>query len=74
VRPYPSLDPTHSDPGEPNAAQRQSDATPDVNLSAGVEETSTGNTANGIAPFDEADGVRRRKLYASGATLVSRLD
>jgi hypothetical protein len=61
---------------ESNPAQRQSDATGDAVSLGGVEEPTAGTTsdANGISAGDEADGVRRKKLYANGAELVSRID
>jgi hypothetical protein len=61
-----------------NAAQSQSDATPDA--VADVRETpergeKTGSDANGIPAFDEADGEQRKKLYEeTGSPIVSRLD
>jgi hypothetical protein len=63
------------DATEPNAAQRNSDATPDVVDSDVAEEPiDSGSTANGIRPSDEDDGARRRKHYEDGAGLVSRID
>ena len=61
---------------EPNAAQRQSDATTDAVSLPGVEEPTIGTTsdANGISASDEDDGAARRKRYADGAELVSRID
>ena len=61
---------------EPNAAQRQSDATNDAAISRGVEQPTAGTTsdANGISPSDEADGAKRKKQYDGGAELVSRID
>ena len=61
---------------EPNAAQRQTDATNDVVSLAGVEEPTLGTTsdANGLSAADEAEGERRRKQYEGGAELVSKLD
>jgi hypothetical protein len=61
---------------EPNPAQRQTDAVPDVTAAGYVEEPAAGisSTANGIPPFDEADGEIRKKLYEKGAELVSRID
>ena len=76
-RPRPHGDPMQTDAEEPNAAQRQSDATPDAAREVGgVEEPLAGtrSDANGIGPGDEADGERRRKLYDGGAELVSRID
>jgi hypothetical protein len=66
----------HTDPEEPNPAQRQSDATPDAVPEVGAEEPLAGtrSDANGIGPGDDADGTRRRKLYDDGAELVSRID
>ena len=66
---------------EENAAQRQSDAAPDV-VAEGerhVVESSDrvdgrGSSANGTPAFDEADGKTRRKLYEDGAEIVSRID
>jgi hypothetical protein len=66
---------------EENAAQRQSDASPDV-VAEGerqVVESSDrvdgrGSSANGTPAFDEADGETRRKLYKEGAKIVSRID
>jgi len=69
----------HGDPLEhelePNPAQRQTDAAPDV-TAAYVEDPAAGisSTANGIPSSDEADGEIRKKLYDKGATLVSRID
>ena len=74
-RPRPHGDPLEDEIVEPNAAQRQTDATPDV--AAGYIEDpnpSVSSTANGIPPFDEADGEQRKKLYEKGAELVSRID
>ena len=61
---------------EPNAAQRQSDATNDASSLPGVEQPTAGTTsdANGISAADEADGERRKKQYNDGAELVSRID
>jgi hypothetical protein len=61
---------------EPNPAQRQTDAVPDVTSAPYVEEPAAGisSTANGIPAFDEADGEIRKKLYEKGAELVSRID
>jgi hypothetical protein len=74
-RPRPHGDPMQQDIEEPNAAQRQSDATPDiVNADVAEEPIDSGSTANGIRQSDEDDGARRRKLYEDGATLVSRID
>ena len=76
-RPRPHGDPMSTNPEEPNAAQRNSDATPDVVPTAGAVEAPLAGTrsdANGIGPGDEADGARRRKLYDDGAELVSRID
>jgi hypothetical protein len=69
-----NLDRGHLD--EPNAAQRQSDATNDVAGLAGVEEPTAGtrSDANGLPARDEAEGERRRKQYDAGAELVSKLD
>jgi hypothetical protein len=74
----------HGDPltdevvGEENRAQRQSDAPPDATVDPDIvdraEEKGYDNTANGIAPFDEAEGEIRRRQYRDGAGLVSRLD
>jgi len=68
-------------PQEENAAQRQSDATPDVvggreiaPLESSDREGGRGSDANGTPAFDEAEGDERRKLYEKGATLVSRID
>ena len=74
-RPRPHGDPMHTDPEEPNPAQRKSDATRDVVGTDMVEDPlESGSTANGVPPYDEADGERRKKLYEQGATLVSRID
>jgi hypothetical protein len=61
---------------EPNAAQRQSDATNDASSLHGVEQPTAGTTsdANGISAADEADGAKRKKQYGDGAELVSRID
>jgi hypothetical protein len=69
-----SLDRGHLD--EPNAAQRQTDATSDAVTLAGVEEPTAGteSDANGLSATDEAEGRQRRKQYESGAELVSKLD
>ena len=69
-----SLDRGHLD--EPNAAQRQCDATNDAVALAGVEQPTDGinSTANGIPEFDEAAGEERRKLYDQGAEIVSKID
>ena len=69
-----TLDRGHLD--EPNAAQRQTDATSDAASLAGVEEPTIGTTsdANGISARDEDSGAARKKLYEEGATLVSRID
>ena len=69
-----NLDRGHLD--EPNAAQRQSDATNDAASLAGTEEPTLGTTsdANGVAAHDEADGARRRQQYDGGAELVSKID
>jgi hypothetical protein len=69
-----NLDRGHLD--EPNAAQRQSDATNDVVGLVGVEEPTAGTTsdANGLPARDEAEGERRRRQYDAGADLVSKLD
>ena len=68
------LDRGHLD--EPNAAQRQSDATNDAVSLAGAEEPTIGTTsdANGLPARDEADGARRRQQYDSGGELVSKID
>ena len=67
--------PLDPDPVEPNRAQRQTDAAPDVVGSDMVEDTiENGSTASGVAQNDPADGERRKKLYKEGATLVSRID
>jgi hypothetical protein len=69
-----TLDRGHLD--EPNAAQRQSDATNDAVALGGVEEPTAGTAsdANGLSAADDAEGERRRKQYKDGATLVSKLD
>ena len=69
-----TLDRGHLD--EPNAAQRQTDATNDAVSLAGVEEPTIGTTsdANGMSAADEDSGAARKKLYEGGATLVSRID
>jgi hypothetical protein len=61
---------------EPNAAQRQSDATNDAASLGGVEQPTAGTTsdANGIPAGDDADGAKRKKQYGEGAELVSRID
>jgi hypothetical protein len=61
---------------EPNAAQRQSDATNDASSLRGVEQPTAGtrSDANGISAADEADGAKRKKQYGDGAELVSRID
>jgi hypothetical protein len=61
---------------EPNAAQRQSDATNDATSLRGVERPTAGTTsdANGIPAADEPDGAKRKKQYGDGAELVSRID
>jgi hypothetical protein len=74
-RPRPHGDPMQQDDTEPNAAQRNSDATPDIaNSDVAEEPIDSGSTANGIRPSDEDDGRRRRKQYDEGAELVSRID
>lgn len=74
-RPRPHGDPMHTNPEEPNAAQRRSDATPDVGAVGGVEERiDTGSTSSGLTSDDEDDGQRRKKLYEEGGGLVSRID
>jgi len=83
-RPTPHGDPLEevidSNPEE-NAAQRDSDAPPDATagpdgdrLDNSDRADGRGSDANGIPAFDEADGERRKKLYAQGADLVSRID
>ena len=72
-------DPQNLDRGhleEPNAAQRQSDATNDVVGLVGVEEPTAGtrSDANGLSAADEPEGERRRKQYDAGAGLVSKID
>jgi hypothetical protein len=69
-----NLDRGHLD--EPNAAQRQTDATNDVVGLPGVEEPTAGtrSDANGLSSADEAEGERRRKQYDAGAELVSKID
>jgi hypothetical protein len=61
-----------------NPAQQQSDAPPDATVDPDIvdraEEKGHDSTANGLAPFDEADGENRRRQYEKGATLVSRID
>ena len=61
---------------EPNAAQRQTDATNDAVSLPGVEEPTLGTAsdANGISASDEDDGAARKKRYQDGAELVSRID
>ncbi len=74
-RPRPHGDPMHTDPEEPNAAQRRSDATPDVvGVDVVEERIDNGSTSSGIPAGDEDDGERRKKLYEEGAGLVSRID
>lgn len=74
-RPRPHGDPMEDEIVEPNPAQRQTDATPDVATTGLVEDpVGISSTANGIPPFDETDGEIRRKLYEKGAELVSRID
>jgi hypothetical protein len=73
--PRPHGDPLQPAVVEPNLAQRQTDAVPDVVGAEMVEDPiETGSTASGVPPYDEADGERRRKLYKKGAELVSRID
>jgi hypothetical protein len=78
-RPRPQGDPL-SEQVEPNAAQRQSDATPDVVGGAealrGTSDRAEGrgSTANGIPAFDEDAGEQRKKQYGEGAGLVSKID
>jgi len=62
--------------GDPNAAQRMSDATNDAVSLPGVEEPTIGTTsdANGLMAGDEAEGEQRRKQYEGGAELVSKID
>ena len=69
-----TLDRGHLD--EPNAAQRQSDATSDAVSLPGVEEPTAGTAsdANGISAADDRDGEMRRKRYDDGAELVSKID
>ena len=73
----------HGDPleqevvsNEPNAAQRQSDATGDAVNPGGVEEPAQGTAsdASGISASDDKDGAARKKRYDDGAELVSRID
>lgn len=74
----------HGDPlsaeVEPNAAQRQSDAAPDVAGGAeALRERSDraegrGSTADGVPAFDEDAGKQRKKQYDEGAGLVSEVD
>jgi hypothetical protein len=74
-RPRPHGDPMHTDPVEPNPAQRRSDATPDVVGTDMVEDViENGSTANGVPSYDEDAGEQRKKLYKEGAALVSRID
>jgi hypothetical protein len=77
----PQGNPLDDEVPDPNPAQRQSDAAPDVIGEHQVAVDGTvippvehASTANGIPPFDEADGEIRRKLYEKGAALVSRID
>jgi len=74
--PRPHGDPLEPEIVEPNPAQRQTDAPDDVAARRGVEEVTEGirSTANGVPPFDEAEGERRRKLYKDGAEIVSKID
>ena len=66
-QPAPHGDPMRREVGnqEENRAQRDSDAPPDA---------TTEPRPDGIPEFDEAEGEQRRKLYDSGAELVSRID
>ncbi len=67
---------------EENAAQRDSDATPDATAESRGNRSNNsdrargrGSDANGVPEFDEVDGERRKKLYNDdGAELVSRID
>jgi hypothetical protein len=66
---------------ETNRAQRDSDAPPDATSEPGDDRLNNsdradgkGSDANGIPPFDEAEGERRKKLYDQGAGIVSRID
>jgi hypothetical protein len=73
--PRPHGDPLEPVAVEPNSAQRQADAPPDVVGSEMVEDATQGeSTANGIPPYDATDGERRKALYKKGAELVSRFD
>ena len=74
-RPRPHGDPLEAEIVEPNRAQRQTDAPPDVVGSDMVEDsTGTGSTSNGVPAADETDGKRRRDQHDTGAGLVSRID
>ena len=74
-RPRPHGDPLDPEAVEPNRAQRQTDAAPDVVGAEFVEDpTQTGSTANGVPANDSDDDERRRQLYKKGAELVSRID
>jgi hypothetical protein len=74
--PRPHGDPLDPAAVEPNPAQRQTDAPPDVVGSDIVEDAiESGSTANGVPSYDSTDDERRRKLYKNtGAPLVSRID
>src|SRR4029078_3099019 len=83
-RPRPHGDPLRdetADNREENRAQRDSDAAPDASMEPRGDRVSNsdradgrGSDANGIPEFDEASGEQRKKLYESGAELVSRID
>jgi hypothetical protein len=74
-QPRPHGDPLEREIVEPNPAQRQTDAPPDVVGTDMVEEpVQNGSTANGVPAYDDADGQRRKKQYDDGAGLVSRID
>ena len=67
---------------EDNRAQRDSDAAPDTSMDPlGADATRNsdraggrGSDANGIPEFDETAGEQRKKEYAEGAEIVSRID
>jgi len=82
-RPAPHGDPLRNEVANPeeNRAQRDSDAPPDALTESRGDAIKNsdradgrGSDANGIPEFDEAGGEDRKKLYDSGAELVSRID
>ncbi|MEO7275618.1 MAG: hypothetical protein ABIX28_13730 [Vicinamibacterales bacterium] len=65
---------------EENAAQRNSDAPPDVIAAREISpiassdgDMSRGSDTDGAPAFDEVEGEERRKLYDKGVTLVSKI-